>query len=100
MRITVILCTHNRCQSLATALRSVAASLLPPSVEWEVLVVDNNSCDQTREIVEEFCRQYPTRFCYLFEPKKGKSEALETGLRAARGDIVAFMDDDVRVEPT
>ena len=41
--VTVILCTYNRCQSLAKALQSVAASEMPSSTAWEVLVVDNNS---------------------------------------------------------
>jgi glycosyltransferase involved in cell wall biosynthesis len=99
MHISVILCTYNRCQSLSKALNSVAASTLPPSVEWEVLVVDNNSCDQTREVVEDFCRRYPARFRYLFEPQRGKSHALATGIREAPSDVVAFMDDDVTVEP-
>ena len=54
MNITVILCTYNRCQSLSRALESVAVSLLPASIEWEVLVVDNNSSDQTREVVDNF----------------------------------------------
>jgi glycosyltransferase involved in cell wall biosynthesis len=100
MRITVILCTFNRCQLLAKALDSVAVSILPESVEWEVLVMDNNSIDQTREVVEDFCRQYPGRFRYLFEPRQGKSYALNSGIAAAKGDVLAFMDDDVTVEPT
>jgi glucosyl-dolichyl phosphate glucuronosyltransferase len=99
MKITVILCTYNRCQSLAKALESVAASTLPQSVEWEVLVVDNNSRDRTREVVEDFCRRYPGRFRYLFEPQPGKSHALNYGIREARGDVLAFMDDDVTAEP-
>jgi len=100
MRITVILCTHNRCRSLARALESVAASEVPNSIEWEVLVVDNNSRDQTREVVQDFCARYPDRFRYLFEPRPGKSYALNSGVREARGVILAFMDDDVTVEPT
>jgi glycosyltransferase involved in cell wall biosynthesis len=100
MKITVILCTYNRCRSLERALKSVGASTLPESAEWEVLVVDNNSSDQTRETVEEFCRQDPGRFRYLFEPQPGKSHALNRGISAARGEILAFMDDDVRVETT
>ena len=100
MNITVILCTYNRAGSLSKALESVAFSELPNSVEWEVLVVDNNSRDQTHEVVEEFCCRYPGRFRYLFEPQQGKSHALNAGIREARGDILAFMDDDVTVEPT
>ena len=100
MNITVILCTYNRCRTLEKALSSVAASTLPESIEWEVLVVDNNSRDQTRDVVEDFCARYPGRFRYLFEPHQGKSYALNTGIREARGDILAFMDDDVTVEST
>lgn len=100
MNITVILCTYNRCESLRKALESVAESRLPEPIDWEVLVVDNNSKDQTREVVEEFCRAYPGRFRYLFEAKQGKSFALNTGIREARGSVFAFMDDDVTVEPT
>ena len=54
MNLTVIIVTYNRCQSLAKTLESVAASSLPVSVEWEVLVVDNNSTDQTLQVVEDF----------------------------------------------
>ncbi len=100
MRITVILCTYNRCQSLAKALESIVASLVPESVDWEVLVVDNNSKDQTRAVIEEFRDLYPGRFRYLFETKQGKSHALNTAIREANGSILAFMDDDVLVEPT
>ncbi len=100
MKVSVILCTYNRCQTLAKALGSVAASTFPGSFEWEVLVVDNNSSDQTRQVVEDISRRYPNRFRYWFEPKQGKSHALNAGIREARGDILAFLDDDVTVGPT
>jgi len=100
MNITVLISTFNRCTVLPTALQSIAGSTLPPEVEWEVLVVDNNSTDQTRAVVEEFCRRYPGRFRYLFEPRSGKSYALNSGIRESRGEIVAFTDDDVTVEAT
>jgi glycosyltransferase involved in cell wall biosynthesis len=100
MKITVILCTLNRCRELANALNSVSASTLPEGVEWEVLVVDNNSRDQTRDVVEDFCRRHPRRVRYLFEPQQGKSYALNSGIREARGEVLAFLDDDVTVEPT
>ena len=100
MNITVILCTYNRCATLSRALASVAASELPQVAKWEVIVVDNNSTDGTRAVVEEFCRQHPGRFRYLFESRQGLSQARNAGIREARGDILAFMDDDVTVEPT
>ena len=90
MKTTVILCTYNRCESLAKVLASAACLELPKSVDWEVLVVDNNSSDGTGEVVEEFCRRYPGRFRYLFEPRQGKSHALNAGIREAHGDVIAL----------
>ena len=100
MTITVILCTFNRCERLKKALESVACSKLPGAIDWEVLVVDNNSSDATSAVVKHFCELYGDRFRYLFEPCPGKSYALNAGIRGARGSIVVFMDDDVTVEPT
>ena len=100
MKVTVILCTYNRCGSLVRALESVAASQLPPSVEWEVLVVDNNSTDQTREVVADFARRHAGRFRYVFEARQGQSHARNAGIQEAAGDVLAFTDDDIRVEPT
>jgi GT2 family glycosyltransferase len=62
--------------------------------------VDNNSNDQTQSVAAEYCQRYQGRFRCLFEPMQGKSHALNTGIRAAHGDIIAFVDDDVIVEPT
>ena len=100
MDITVVLCTYNRCRNLVTALNSIAASMLPQSVEWEVLLVDNNSSDQTCQVAEDFCSRHHPRFRYLFERQPGLSYARNAGIREAKGDIIAFMDDDVIVEPT
>jgi glucosyl-dolichyl phosphate glucuronosyltransferase len=99
MKIAVILCTYNRCERLGKALSSVAGSILPGGVEWEVLLIDNNSSDLTRDVVNDYCERYPGRFRYVFEPTPGKSHALNTGLRESSADILAFMDDDVTVEP-
>lgn len=98
MKIAVILCTYNRCQSLAKALDSVALSKFPQPSDWDVLVVDNNSRDDTRSVVESFQRRYPARFRYFFEPRQGKSHALNSGIHEAHADILAFMDDDVEVD--
>lgn len=94
------MCTYNRCRDLAKALDSILVSELPDSVQWEVLVVDNNSTDQTRDVIEDFCRRYPRHFRYLFEPQPGKSYALNAGIREASGDVLAFADDDATVEAT
>jgi glycosyltransferase involved in cell wall biosynthesis len=93
-RITVILCTYNRAGSLTKTLESIVAQILPPSVSWEILVVDNNSSDETRQVVEEFQGRYPERVRYLLESHQGVSCARNAGIRNAKGDILAFIDDD------
>jgi glycosyltransferase involved in cell wall biosynthesis len=100
MKISLVLCTYNRCQSLGVALESIAASQMPANVLWEVLVVDNNSRDQTREVVERFRLEFPGRFRYLFEPQPGKSNALNLAIRETDAEVLAFTDDDLTVEPT
>jgi GT2 family glycosyltransferase len=72
---------------------------MPASQEWEVVVVDNNSSDGTRDAVQCFCDQNPVRFRYLFEPNQGKSYALNKAIRESHGRILAFTDDDVTVDP-
>lgn len=99
MKVTVILCTYNRSQSLARALASVAKSVMPDDTSWEVLVIDNNSSDDTRAAVLGFAERYPRIFRYIFEPKPGKSNALNRAIRETNADVLAFMDDDVQVEP-
>ena len=99
MKITVILCTYNRCQRLATALESVAASELPAFVEWEVLVVDNTPAIKRARLCRPFATATPG-FQLVSETQQGKSYALNRGFREAQGEVLAFMDDDVIVEPT
>jgi glycosyltransferase involved in cell wall biosynthesis len=99
IKVSIILCTYNRCQLLVPALESAAALQASESIDYEIVVVDNNSNDQTRAVIEEFCRRYPERFRYLFEPRQGKSYAMNSAIQATRGDILAFMDDDATVEP-
>lgn len=96
--ITLVLCTYNRSGSLVLALKSVAASILPEQIAWEILVVDNNSTDETPAAVKDFCGAFPGRCRYILEHRQGLSHARNTGIQNARGDIVAFMDDDVTVD--
>ena len=100
MKAAVIVCTYNRCDSLAKTLESLAASTIPDSVEWEIVVIDNNSSDRTRPVVEEFTRRFQGRFRYTFEPRQGKSFALNRGIHETQADVLAFTDDDVIAEPT
>jgi glycosyltransferase involved in cell wall biosynthesis len=64
----------------------------PPDT-WEIIVVDNGSADNTRDIVSGYMKRLPIR--YLFEGTRGKSRALNLGMRYATGEILLFTDDDI-----
>ena len=95
---TVIVCTYNRSASLQQTLRALAAQVVRDGIDWEVLVVDNNSRDDTRSVVEGFARTFP-RLRYGYEIRQGLSFARNHGIAAARGEILLFTDDDVQPEP-
>lgn len=99
MKITVIVCTYNRCETVHEALDSIAVQKLPDAVEWEVLVVNNNSTDQTQAVLERYCKLHQPRFNCIFEPRQGLSYARNAGIARARSDVLAFTDDDVIVDP-
>jgi glucosyl-dolichyl phosphate glucuronosyltransferase len=92
-----VLCTYNRAQLLAGAVRSLLAQG-PLTPAFELLVVDNNSTDRTREFIEELAADDP-RVRYIFESQQGLSYARNTGIREARGRFIAFFDDDLVAGP-
>lgn len=98
MKSSIIVCTYNRAESLQDTLRALQALKTPPSCSWEVIVVDNNSNDHTRTIVEEAQADWP-ELRYEFEQAQGLSHARNHGILASRGEILLFTDDDVLPEP-
>ena len=95
---TVLIATYNRSVLLGETLASLRALRVAPDRRWEVLVVDNNSTDSTRAVVERQMDDFPVPLRYLAEPRQGRSSALNAGVTAAAGNIIAMTDDDVRVE--
>lgn len=95
MKYSIVIATYNRAGDLHETLKSLAA--LTPDGPWEVIVVDNNSSDDTRAIVHEAAGRFPVELRYVFEGRQGRSPALNAGIQAARGAIIATTDDDVRV---
>jgi len=95
---TVLICTYNRARALGETLDSLAGMTVPPGVSWDVLIVDNNSKDDTAAVVRGRQPAFPVPLHYLHEPGQGKSYALNTGLGAVRSPFVVFTDDDVVVE--
>jgi glycosyltransferase involved in cell wall biosynthesis len=94
---TVLICTYNRATRLEETLDSLARCRVD-GLRWDVLVVDNNSTDDTRQVVTSRIAGFPVSLRYLFEPMQGKSNALNTGLAATDAALIAFTDDDVRVD--
>lgn len=96
MDISVVLSTYNRCDVLPRALEHLGPQQAPAGLEYEVIVVDNNSTDATRAVIERFVGR-DKRFRYLFEPRQGISYGRNAGITAARADAIVFTDDDVEV---
>ena len=87
--VSVILPTYNRSELLRSAMRSVLAQTV---TDWELIVVDDNSSDDTLEVVKSM---KDARISYTrHEVNKGGSSARNTGIRRATGELVAFLDDD------
>jgi glucosyl-dolichyl phosphate glucuronosyltransferase len=97
--ITVIICTFNRGESLKTTLDSITHLTVPPDLNWELIIVDNNSTDNTAQVVREFASAAPFRVRCILERRQGLSAARNAGVAAARGKIIAFTDDDVILHP-
>jgi glycosyltransferase involved in cell wall biosynthesis len=98
MDATVLVATYNRAPLLDETLQSIRGLRVAPGRTWDVIVVDNNSTDGTRAVVERHARDFPVALRYLFEATQGRSSALNAGIAAAAGTIVAMTDDDVRVD--
>lgn len=92
---TVLICTYNRASLLRETLAAFAALSPPDACDVEIIVVDNNSTDNTARVVADAARRSPFRIVSLHESRQGKSFALNRGLEVARGDIIALTDDDV-----
>jgi glycosyltransferase involved in cell wall biosynthesis len=98
MDASIIVCTYNRAESLRDTLRALHALQPSANRHWEVIVVDNNSSDHTRVVVEEAQHDWPL-LRYEFEIQQGLSHARNHGIACARGEVLLFTDDDVLPEP-
>ncbi len=98
MKLSVIVCTHNRAYALAACLDSIAGSISAAQpVEAEIVVVSNACTDNTSQLVTEWAKQHAFSVRLLDEPKKGLATARNCGIRGAKGDLLAFTDDDCRM---
>ena len=88
VRISAVVCTYRNPEFLERTLRSLTEQTLDPQ-SYEIIVVDNNSGDSTPDVVARF-----PSVRYVFEPEQGLSAARNAGIRVARSDIIAYIDDD------
>ncbi len=93
--ITILICTYNRSAQLTRTLNCVAELAARSDCLVDLLVVDNNSSDDTPHVVASAAAASRIPIRYAREERQGKGFALNTGLALARGDLLALTDDDV-----
>ncbi|MHC4480405.1 MAG: glycosyltransferase family 2 protein [Planctomycetota bacterium] len=97
--ISVLICTFNRAEPLEVALRGIVGQQTRGRFGYEVIVVDDGSTDRTAEAVARVARAAPVEVRYLRAAGEGVGAARNRGLAQARGEWIAFTDDDQEVEP-
>lgn len=101
MFISVVVCTHNRLESLTAALISLCQLQVADFIDWELLVIDNDSPPGVEPIVSMLRDKYPGRTIrYVREPRRGIAHARQRGVEEARGPWIAFFDDDQLAHPS
>ncbi|MEB3886606.1 hormogonium polysaccharide biosynthesis glycosyltransferase HpsE [Lyngbya sp. CCY1209] len=99
--LTVVICTYNGASRLPNVLERLLTQEKTENLSWEIIVVDNNSTDQTAEII----RKYQARFSeivplkYCFEPRQGLAYARRRAIREVPGELIGFLDDDNYPDP-
>ena len=93
--VTILLCTYNRAPLLRETLAAMQEMTRPAACQVDIIVVDNNSTDDTATVVSQAATNARFPVALLSERQQGKSFALNTGLSGATGDVLALTDDDV-----
>ena len=96
MFVTVAVCTRNRAPSLARTLASIEAAQ-HPACDWEILIIDNGSTDDTQHVIAAFAERLPIRM--QIETRSGVANARNAAVAAATGEYIVWTDDDVVVQP-
>ena len=98
MRLDVIIPTYNRHEMLARTLRSMLRADVPPGLDVTITTVDNNSTDATKQTVEEYVPRFSGRLRYVVERQRGRSHALNAGIRNSDADLIGMIDDDEEID--
>ncbi len=97
MLISVIIPTHNRSDALQLTLEHLALQNFDG--EWEAIVANNNSTDDTNEVVREWQSKFPVPLRHEHEKFPGASSTRNAGAKVARGEYLVFIDNDILTEP-
>ncbi|ANE57096.1 glycosyltransferase family A protein [Methylomonas sp. DH-1] len=99
LNASVIISTRNRAHILPRLFDALADMRLAANTSWELLLIDNGSTDNTAQVVADEAAAGRLPLLMLSEPIPGKSRALNRAMRAARGELLVFTDDDVEPSP-
>lgn len=97
LTLSIVLCTYNRAARLEQTLEAMNALTMPANAGLDLIVVDNNSRDDTIAVCEQFAARTRLPFRCCTEIRQGLSHARNRGLAETRGSIVIFTDDDITV---
>lgn len=98
MKLDVVVPTYNRSNLLRKTISSLMMAKIPKGLEVTILVVDNNSKDDTEQVVREVQADREDKITYIKEINQGLSHARNAGIRAAKGEIIGFIDDDEEID--
>ena len=96
LKVSIIIPTHERCESVKRALRALSNQTFPNDA-YEVIISIDGSKDCTSEMVNNFKSQFA--LISIWKPNSGRASARNTGIRIAKGDILIFIDDDMEPSP-
>jgi len=97
LKISIVVCTRNRGKPLREMMDSLVAMTVPDGLDWELVMVDNGSTDDTPQIIDSYADALP--LIHVREDQAGLSFARNRGVATASGDYIIWTDDDVRVQP-
>lgn len=98
--ISIIICTYNRPGTIEKVLESLLSQRLDGSFLFEVVLVDNNPDGLTKPVAESYQNKFAGNLRYFLESVRGKSNAMNRGVKEAKGNILVFTDDDVIADVT
>ncbi len=93
---TVVIATYNGADRLGAVLDRLRRQIATTDIAWEIIVVDNNSTDHTRVVVQRYQAQWPqvVPLRYAFEPQQGAGFARHHGTKVAHSPLIGYLDDD------